>query len=227
MRSFTLICLVYHATTKFCRDNFDHRSDPLGKTVGQMVGAARSARQNIVEGSCRAAVTPEQEPLQYDVAKGSLAELAGDFEAFILDAGEAPWSESDARMKEVVDLGVDDFNDTEDVPHRHGLFILEMRKRFSPWLENESPLIAAQAILITIRRAVGMLTNQIKGLHAVQLQGENAPVCPECGSPMRKITARKGPHAGRPFWSCSRYPDCKGARSIDGAAGTQDFRTQG
>ena len=49
--SFGLTCLVYHATTMFCRRNYNYKNDALGKTVGQMVGAARSARQNIVEAS--------------------------------------------------------------------------------------------------------------------------------------------------------------------------------
>ena len=86
--SFALVCIVYHATTLFCRRNFDHRNDALGKTVGQMVGAARSARQNIVEGSSRAATSIVQEAVQYDVAKGSLDELAGDYEAFVVDQNE-------------------------------------------------------------------------------------------------------------------------------------------
>ena len=89
--AFGYICLVYHATTLFCRRNFDYKADPLGKTAGQMIGAARSARQNLVEASARAGTSQEQELRQLDVAKGSLDELAGDFEAFIIDAGRVPW----------------------------------------------------------------------------------------------------------------------------------------
>jgi hypothetical protein len=39
------------------------------------------------------------------------------------------------------------------------------------------------------------------------------PTCPQCGSPMRRRTARKGRRAGRQFWGCSRYPSCRGTRS--------------
>jgi hypothetical protein len=36
------------------------------------------------------------------------------------------------------------------------------------------------------------------------------PACPKCGAPMvEKANAR----TGRPFWSCSRYPDCRGSRN--------------
>lgn len=36
----------------------------------------------------------------------------------------------------------------------------------------------------------------------------NAPTCPECTSQMRKVTGKNGS-----FWSCKRYPDCKGVIS--------------
>lgn len=34
-------------------------------------------------------------------------------------------------------------------------------------------------------------------------------ICPKCGSPMIKRTAKKGPRAGKPFYGCSRYPNCR------------------
>ena len=40
------------------------------------------------------------------------------------------------------------------------------------------------------------------------------PDCPECGSPMIKRVAHRGKFAGRPFWGCSHYPECKGVLSI-------------
>jgi len=39
------------------------------------------------------------------------------------------------------------------------------------------------------------------------------PACPLCNKPMRQRTASQGNHAGKPFWGCSGYPDCKGVRS--------------
>jgi len=39
-------------------------------------------------------------------------------------------------------------------------------------------------------------------------------LCPRCGSSMTKRLARKGRNAGHYFWGCSRYPGCKGTRSI-------------
>lgn len=38
--------------------------------------------------------------------------------------------------------------------------------------------------------------------------------CPKCNSPMVKRKARQGANAGQEFWGCSRYPKCRGIRSI-------------
>lgn len=41
----------------------------------------------------------------------------------------------------------------------------------------------------------------------------STPACPQCGSTMRRRTARRGHRAGNQFWGCSRYPTCRGTRS--------------
>jgi ATP-dependent DNA helicase RecQ len=41
-----------------------------------------------------------------------------------------------------------------------------------------------------------------------------APSCPQCKSPMVRRVARQGPSAGKPFWGCKRYPDCRGTINI-------------
>ena len=109
MFSFGYACLVYHATTTFCKRFFPWKEDPLGKTSGQMVGAARSARQNIFEASARAGTSKETELRLLDVAKGSLAELQGDYEAFLTDAYETIWPKDDPRRKELAALNLDEF----------------------------------------------------------------------------------------------------------------------
>jgi len=233
MFSFGWTCLAYHATTLFCSRNFSYKNDALGKTVGQMVGAARSARQNIVEGSSRAGTSKETELRLYDVAKGSLEELAGDYEAFLIDAGEAPWSTGDARYQAVRALELDRFEATDDLDHAFGEYTLAMRRRCAQWLEAEDPKVAANAILVVIRRAISLLVGQMQRtadeftdeggfterLSAARLEvrdarvaAEGAPKCPKCGKTMRKMVAKKGRNAGNPFWSCTAYPECDGTR---------------
>jgi DNA topoisomerase-3 len=41
-----------------------------------------------------------------------------------------------------------------------------------------------------------------------------SPSCPQCGAPMRQRTGKNGA-----FWSCSRYPDCKGTQPLDTSTG--------
>lgn len=231
--SFGFVCLIYHATTAFCRKNYDYHNDSLGKTTGQMIGAARSARQNLVEGSSRAGTSRETELRLIDVAKGSLEELAGDYEAFLADQGKAPWSETDAWAVEFKALRLDRFVKTDDARHEYGLYILEMRKRFAAWLENDDALIAANAILLAIDEANALIRSQMEHLadefteeggftermsrarlehRDAQQAAQGAPKCPKCGKLMRKMVARKGRNAGNPFWSCTAYPSCDGTR---------------
>ncbi|HSA33094.1 MAG TPA: four helix bundle suffix domain-containing protein [bacterium] len=39
---------------------------------------------------------------------------------------------------------------------------------------------------------------------------DHIPVCPKCGKAMVLRTAKTGKMAGRSFWGCSGYPECKG-----------------
>ena len=200
-----------------------------------MIGAARSARQNIVEASSRAATSKEQELKQLDVAKGSLDELAGDYEAFIIDSNEVPWSKKDERYIEVKALELDIFEHTDDLDHDYGLYTLNMRKRCSKWLENENPIIAANALLISIRKACSLITGQMHRIandfienggftekmskarleyRDAEFESEGSPKCPICGKSMRKVVARKGRYIGKSFWGCCDYPNCNGTRDI-------------
>lgn len=40
-------------------------------------------------------------------------------------------------------------------------------------------------------------------------------LCPKCGAPMVKRTARKGARAGKSFYGCSNYPKCKGIVNLE------------
>ena len=240
--SFGMTCLIYHATTTFCRRNYDYKTDPLGKTSGQMIGAARSARQNIVEASSRAGTSTETELKLLDVAKASLQELAGDFEAFLLDRNEIPWPDEQREAEQFHALRLELFEpDAGNVRHSFGKYFLAMRKLFAPFLEPEDPIVAANGILLTIDRASAFLRRQMErnaeiftgeggfsermSKARIEVRNarkdssqkkprdyEEAPRCPKCGSPMRKRLAKKGRNAGNAFWSCPNWPECDGTR---------------
>lgn len=238
-RTFTFgyTCLIYHATETFCARNYSYTNDPLGKTSGQMIGAARSARQNLVEGSSRAGTSKETELRLYDVARGSLEELAGDFEAFLVGRGVAPWDSDDPAARRLKECRIDPYcgDMGENVRHDYGRHVIEMRRKFAPWLESEDPVLAANSILLVIDRTCALLSRQIfatgedfrenggftERLSSARLEkrdeqaaASGSPACPKCGKPMRKVVARKGRNAGNPFWSCTGYPECNGTRSF-------------
>ena len=56
---------------------------------------------------------------------------------------------------------------------------------------------------------VGQLVQQYRGA-SLSIKVPPGPPCPECGAPMRQRQGKNGP-----FWSCSRYPDCKGIQPIE------------
>jgi ssDNA-binding Zn-finger/Zn-ribbon topoisomerase 1 len=43
---------------------------------------------------------------------------------------------------------------------------------------------------------------------------QGAVRCPKCGATMVKRIAQSGFNRGGEFWGCSRYPECKGTRSV-------------
>lgn len=93
LHSFTLATIIQFETLRFCRRflTFDHRQagekfyDPKGRQYDQMTQAARSGRQNIIEGSERSATSKDTEMKLTDVARASLSELRGDYEILIID----------------------------------------------------------------------------------------------------------------------------------------------
>lgn len=61
------------------------------RTVDQMVQAARSGKQNIVEGSVAAATSSETEIKLFNVARASLQELICDYEDYLRVKGLEQW----------------------------------------------------------------------------------------------------------------------------------------
>ncbi|MBK9427377.1 MAG: DNA topoisomerase III [Gammaproteobacteria bacterium] len=48
------------------------------------------------------------------------------------------------------------------------------------------------------------------GSMSLSIKLPHGPACPQCGAPTRQRTGKSGP-----FWSCSRYPDCKGTLPVE------------
>ncbi len=237
LHSFTLATIVQIETLRFCRRffTFDHREagkkfyDPKGRQYDQMAQAARSGRQNIIEGSERSSTSKDTEMKLTDVARASLGELRGDYEILILDRNQLPWSVHSPEAKALNAISLDKPTFAEDMVHESAKHALEQRRKYARWLDDEDPIVVANALLLIIGRALNMLKRQVaaqgkafeetggfserlmtKRLEArdQQQQAPDAPECPLCQKPMRQRRSAKGP-----FWGCSADPDCKGTRS--------------
>jgi four helix bundle suffix protein len=162
-----------------------------------------------------------------DVARASLSELRGDYEIFILDRGQLPWSVHSTEAKAVNAISLDPAPFTDDMVHESAKHALEQRKKYARWLDADDAAVAANAMLIIIGRALNMLKSQIEAqgqafeetggfserLMARRIEAREqqkttaAPDCPQCGKPMRRRKSAKGD-----FWGCAGFPDCKGTR---------------
>jgi four helix bundle protein len=80
--------IVYDATVYFCSRFLDKRD----RTYDQMIQAARSGKQNIVEGSMASATSKESEIKLTNVARASLEELLIDYRDYLRTRGLAEWT---------------------------------------------------------------------------------------------------------------------------------------
>ena len=77
--------IVYDGTVWFCKRFLDPRS----RTVDQMVQAARSGKQNIVEGASQVSgISKEAELKLLNVARASLEELLEDYSAITCESAD-------------------------------------------------------------------------------------------------------------------------------------------
>ena len=232
LHSFTLATIIQLETLHFCRRflTADIREagakffDPKGRQYDQMTQAARSGRQNIIEGSERSATSKDTEMRLTDVARASLCELRGDYEIWILDKGQLPWSAFSAEARAVNAISLDPPSFTEDFVHQSARHAMAQRQKYAPWLDSDDDVVVANAMLIILGRAQNMLNRQIEAqgaafeknggfserLTARRLEARNGactPECPQCGKPMRKRKSAQGD-----FWGCSAFPECKGTK---------------
>ena len=79
LRAFQMSVVVHDATVVFCKKYLD----PKSRTNDQMVQAARSGKQNIVEGSMASGTSKKIELKLVGIARASLEELLTDYTDFL------------------------------------------------------------------------------------------------------------------------------------------------
>ena len=93
--------VVYEITFRFCR-HFLKKGD---RTVDQMVQAARSGKQNIIEGSKAATTSKEMEIKLTNVGRASLEELLEDYRDYLRVRDLLIWDKESREAKYVRKLG--------------------------------------------------------------------------------------------------------------------------
>lgn len=87
---------ICDVTYYFCQTYMNGRKD---RTVDQMLQAARSGKQNIVEGTSASSTSKETEIKLLNVAKASHQELLEDYKDYLRHNGKALWSDGDSRYE--------------------------------------------------------------------------------------------------------------------------------
>ena len=99
--SFQKARIVYDRTVRFC-ERFLKKSD---RTYDQMIQAARSGKQNILEGSQASGISKETEIKLTNVARASLEELLEDYRDFLRVRKLALWDKDSREARFVRRLG--------------------------------------------------------------------------------------------------------------------------
>lgn len=101
---------IFQLTVEFCRRFLPPHGD---RTVDQMVQAARSGKQNIIEGSEDGMTSSEMEIKLLNVARGSLQELREDYVDFLNTRHLCLWSSTEPRQERLKEF-CHSHNDFED-----------------------------------------------------------------------------------------------------------------
>lgn len=143
--SFQKARIVYDGTVWFCKHYLERRD----RTNDQMVQAARSGKQNILEGSQASGTSKATEIKLTNVARASLEELLEDYRDFLRVRGLDEW--------------------TKEHPYTVRLRQLNRQpnanyETFRKGIENSDPAIAANVMIGLIKLTNYLLDQQIRQL---------------------------------------------------------------
>ena len=145
LKSYQMAEIVYDATVKFCERFIDRRS----RTVDQMVQAARSGKQNIVEGSMASGTSKKMELKLIGVARASLEELLNDYKDFLRQRQLSLWDKDHPKAREVRQLA-----------YRGN----RSYTTYMTYIEESIPGIAANSIICIIHQTNYLLDQQLRQL---------------------------------------------------------------
>ncbi|GAB6058342.1 four helix bundle suffix domain-containing protein [Desulfonatronum parangueonense] len=149
--SYKKAVIIYLGTVRFC-ERFFRQHD---RTVGQMVQAARSGKQNIVEGSMASGTSKSMEIKLINVARASLEELLEDYLDFLKVRNAEIWSKESKEALFVRRLGA-----RKDACY----------ETFREFIETRPPEIVANILICLIHQANYLIDNQLRQLEMAFVQ---------------------------------------------------------
>lgn len=167
--------IVYDATVRFCAEYLDRRD----RTVDQMVQAARSGKQNIVEASMASGSSKEVEIKLTNVARASLEELLTDYRDFLRTRGLREWDKNSREARYVRRLsagktappsndGTKGTHATHAATHRspmsHASHSTVSFETFRPFFDTRPPEILANIVICLIHQTNYLLDQQLRRL---------------------------------------------------------------
>ena len=133
--------VIYDLTYYFCKKYLK-----LGdRTIDQMVQAARSGKQNIVEGNEVAETSAETMLKLLGVARGSLQELLIDYEDYLRVRNLRLWAEDSKEVDAMRKLGLE---------HEDSAFFLDLA-------QTRSDEVVANMVIVLIYQADALLNGYI------------------------------------------------------------------
>ncbi len=127
LRFYQKTVVLYQLTYVFCQRFLPKHGD---RTVDQMIQAARSGKQNIVEGMADGVTSMEMELKLVNVARASLKELREDYEDYLLARQLPRWQKGHPRYDQLLDFC-----------GRHNL-LEEYQPYFNRWTDEEMSNVA-------------------------------------------------------------------------------------
>jgi len=143
--SFQKARIVYDGTVRFC-ERYLKKSD---RTYDQMVQAARSGKQNILEGSQASGTSKETEIKLTNVARASLEELLEDYRDFLRVRGIEEWTKEHQYTRRLRQLNRQPGANYET---------------FKKGIEHPDPAIAANVMIGLVKLTNYLLDQQLRQL---------------------------------------------------------------
>ena len=137
--------IIYDATHYFSNRYFKK----FDRTIDQMVQAARSGKQNIIEGSMASATSKETEIKLTNVARASLEELLEDYKDYLRINSLSLWNKDSKEATYVRKLGISK---------------KESFETYREFLETRPPETSANIIICLIHQCNFLLNQQIRKL---------------------------------------------------------------